>query len=298
MFPLNVFNSTSEIFSSTNWFIIFIAIMWMISAVIQDFRKREVANWWNFSLIVFALSYRAFLSINRGDYLYFLWGIIGLSVGFVLANVFYYARMFAGGDAKLLMALGTILPLSLSWITNLEILFWFISLFLIMGAIYGLIYSLIISIINFRKFKKRFLYYLRKYGLAFLLFIFGSLLLFVISLLLGNFYFPDYILMFLFFLIFLCPILFLHAKSIEDVCMTRFVSVSMLTIGDWLVRPVKVGKNKIKPNWEGLSGEELKLIQKNIKGKVLVKYGLPFTPSFLFGFLAMLYLFYFKPNLF
>jgi len=66
MFPLNIFNSTTEIFSSANIFLIVIAIVWMIFAVIQDFRKREVANWWNFSLIAFVLAYRLFfMGIDR-----------------------------------------------------------------------------------------------------------------------------------------------------------------------------------------------------------------------------------------
>jgi len=299
MFPLDVFNSTAEIFSSANRFLIFLAIVWMISAVIQDFRKREVANWWNFSLIAFVLAYRAFLSVENWNYGYFLWGLIGLSVGFILANAFYYSRMFAGGDAKLLMALGTILPLSLSWKINLDILFWFILLFLFAGAIYGLVYSIIISIINFNKFKKRFCEYLKKYQKLLFTFFFVFLLLIFVSLFLKNYsYFPDYLLILMAFFILFCPLLFFYAKSIEGVCMIYLVPVSVLTIGDWLVKSVKAGKKIIKPNWEGLSEEELRIIRKNVKGKVLVKYGLPFTPSFLIGFLAMLILFYFRINFF
>ena len=78
--------------------------------------------------------------------------------------------------------------------------------------------------------------------------------------------------------------------------MIHLVSVSTLTIGDWLVKPVKAGRSIIKPNWEGLSEEELKIIRKNVKGKVLVKYGLQFTPSFLIGFIVMLIIFYFNIN--
>jgi Flp pilus assembly protein protease CpaA len=276
-----------------------IAIIWMFFAVIQDFRKREVANWWNFSLIVFVLAYRAFLSVNSGNYMCLLWGLIGFTGGFILANAFYYARMFAGGDAKLLMALGTILPLSSSWMINLEILFWFIILFLITGAIYGLVYSIILSITNFNKFKKIFCEYVKKYRKILLAYFFISLLLIFISLVLNNsFYFSDCLLILLVILIPLCPFLFFYAKAIEDTCMNHLVPVSVLTIGDWLINPVRVGRKSIRPHWEGLSEEELKIIQKNVKGKVLVKYGIPFTPSFLFGFLVMLALFFFKINLF
>ena len=45
--------------------------------------------------------------------------------------------MFAGGDAKLLMALGSILPLTLSFNLNLKILIVFLICFLIFGGIYG-----------------------------------------------------------------------------------------------------------------------------------------------------------------
>jgi Flp pilus assembly protein protease CpaA len=295
MFPLDIFNSMSEIFSPGNLFLMIIAVVWMIFAVIQDFRKREVANWWNFSLIVFVLAYRAFLSVNSGIYSYFLWGLTGLAVGFVLANAFYYARMFAGGDAKLLMAIGTVLPLSLSWKINSEILFWFIVLFLFTGAIYGLIYSIVLSIIHFSKFKKSFCEYVKKYKQFLFCFFFAVLLLILVSLFLkGSFYFSNYLLIFLIIFIFLCPLLFFYAKSIEDVCMIHLVPVSMLTIGDWLVKPVIAGRKIIKPNWEGLSEEELNLIQKRVHGRVLVKYGIPFTPSFLFGFLGLLLLVYFN----
>ena len=271
----------------------------MISAGIQDFRKREVANWWNFSLVAFVLAYRGFLSVNTSDYWYFLWGLIGLAVGFILANAFYYARMFAGGDAKLLMALGTILPLSLSWRINLEIFFWFILSFLLAGAIYGLVYSIVLSAINFSKFRKKFCEYVKKYYLLLLSFFFVSLFLIAISLFLANsFYFSDYLLILLIIFIPLCPLLFFYAKAIEDTCMVHSVPVSRLTIGDWLVKSIRAGRSIIKPNWEGLSEEELKIIQKNVHGKALVKYGIPFTPSFLLGFLAMLAFFYFKLNLF
>ena len=58
-------------------FMLSIAIIWTIIAVAQDFRKREVANWWNFSLIIFILAFRLFLSIEKGNYWWFLWGLIG-----------------------------------------------------------------------------------------------------------------------------------------------------------------------------------------------------------------------------
>ncbi len=34
-----------------NYFLIVIAFIWILFAVVQDLRKREVANWVNFSLL-------------------------------------------------------------------------------------------------------------------------------------------------------------------------------------------------------------------------------------------------------
>ena len=78
----------SEVFVSENWFLLFLGILWMVVAVIQDFRSREVANWWNFSLIIAALSYRGFVSIFNLNPWYALWGVIGLIGGVLIGNFF------------------------------------------------------------------------------------------------------------------------------------------------------------------------------------------------------------------
>lgn len=280
------------VLNKPNWTLIILALFWVSIAVIQDFRKREVANWWNFSFIAVILVYRALVSVYTGDLWYLLWGLIGLAFGFILANVFYYARMFAGGDAKLLMALGAFLPLGNSFSINLSIFVLFIILFIFLGGIYGLVYSLIVLFINFKKFKISFKELFLQYKKQILLFeIIFVVLLFIFLLL------RIYLGIFLSLVLLILPLLLLGAKAIENSCLTRFILVSDLTIGDWLVNPVKIGKKTIKPNWEGLSEQELKLINKkfgkNNKFKIEVKYGIPFTPAFLLGIVALFSLVYF-----
>ena len=124
-----------------NLFLIILGLVWIVGAVLQDLKRREVDNLWNFSLIFFALAYRGFVSVSSGNYWFILNGLIGLGIFFLLANLFYYGRLFAGGDAKLLMALGTILPLSYDWMVNLKIFGAFVLLFFILGAVYALIWS-------------------------------------------------------------------------------------------------------------------------------------------------------------
>lgn len=275
----------NEIFSASNLFIIFIAIFWMIFASIQDIKRREVENWWNFSLIIFVLVFRALLSIETLNYWYFIWGLIGLVFGLIVANLFYYARLFAAGDAKLLMALGTILPLSLDWFTNVQIALIYLVLLLFAGSVYGIIYSLGMMIWNFKNFKKEFVKQFKKYRKLILYVEFFSLIGVLVFVYL-NFYLG----LALCSLVFLSPILLVYAKSIEEACMIKIVDKKQLTIGDWLYSSIKIGNKKINPNWEGLSEKELDLIQKKYKGKVAIKQGLPFVPAFLIAFICLLLL--------
>ena len=79
------------------------AIFWLALASIQDLKRREVENWWSISLVVVVMAFRAFWSVQDLNIWPFLWGLMGLVFGFALANLFYYARMFAAGDFKLLI---------------------------------------------------------------------------------------------------------------------------------------------------------------------------------------------------
>ncbi len=270
--------------NSENYFLIAIGLIWVTIAVIQDLRKREIANWWNFSLIAVALSYRAFVSLWMQDYWYLLHGLIGFAIFFALAYAFYYGRVFAGGDAKLLMGLGAVLPFSGLFFDNLLIFLYFIFLFLLCGSIYGLFYSIGLALRNRKAFALEFVRRARRQKKIFAVFIVLALVFSVFVIFMGE-------LVFLLFslCIFLFPFLYCYAKAIEECCLIKEKKVKELTVGDWLYKQIKVGKKIIKPNWEGLSEEELKLLER-YRGKVTIKEGIPFTPSFLFAFLVLIYL--------
>ncbi len=267
-----------------NLFLIILGLVWIIGAIIQDFRKREVANWWNFSLIAVALAYRAFLSVFYADYRYFAFGLFGFAVFFALANLFYYGRVFAGGDAKLLMGLGAILPFASSIYSNLFIFGYFIFLFLFCGGIYGLFYSFALVGKNYNVFKKEFSRQFDKNKKLFDLAVILSIIYSIIILIFG-----EYLLLILAIIMMLFPLFYIYAKAIEEKCMIKSVKAENLTEGDWLYQSVQIKGKTIKPNWEGLSTKELKLF-KNYRGKVLVKEGIPFTPAFLLAFLVLLWM--------
>ena len=135
-------------------FLAVLGIIWIFFAVVQDLKTREIANWLNFSLIIFALGFRFFYSLFIGEFGFFYQGIYGLGIFFIIGNLFYYGRIFAGGDAKLMIALGAVLPFKESFYENLNFFLIFLAVFLFVGAIYSLITSLWFSFRNFKSFKK------------------------------------------------------------------------------------------------------------------------------------------------
>ncbi|VVB78623.1 Preflagellin peptidase [uncultured archaeon] len=279
--------------NNENIFLIVLAIIWIIGAVLQDLRRREVDNLWNFSLIAFALAYRAAVSTYTGNYWFILNGIIGLVIFLILGNVFYYSRVFAGGDAKLLIALGTILPLSYNWAVNFKIFGAFILLFLITGAFYVLIWSLFLVFFNFNRFKKQFKKQFKNYRLIFAISLIFSVLWIIAVIFLNKMYFIP-----IFFVILLFPVLFVFAKAVEESCMIRSLSPSKITEGDWLYGDITINGKKIEATWDGVSEKELKWIQKYSRKNILIKQGVPFTPGFLFGFLVLIYILYKIPGWF
>ena len=85
-----------------------IALAGVIAATITDLKSREGPNWLTFSLIAIALGTRLIYSLITSNFSYIISGIIYLGAGFVLANILYYGKIFAGGDSKLLIALVTL----------------------------------------------------------------------------------------------------------------------------------------------------------------------------------------------
>lgn len=266
-------------------FLSVLALIWIVFATFQDLKKREVANWLNWSLVIFALSFRFFFSLFDGDFDFLYQGLIGYGIFFILGNLFYYGRIFAGGDAKLMMSLGVVLPFHYTFFDNLEIFVVFLFLFFFVGAFYGLFFSSFLALANFKRFKKELGKQFRKNK---------NLVIFVLAIGLGIFGFGFLNEMFFILggFIFFSPYLYLYAKAIDKVCMIKNIEVSKLSEGDWLYNDVCAGKSLIKASWDGLSKEQIKKIKRKYK-KIKIRQGIPFVPVFLISFAILLGLFYF-----
>ncbi|HLC87263.1 MAG TPA: prepilin peptidase [Candidatus Nanoarchaeia archaeon] len=273
-------------------FLLVLAFFWILFASFQDIKKREIANWLSYSLIIFALGFRFFYSLfSKGvGWGFFYHGLIGLGIFFALGHLFYYSKLFAGGDAKLMISLGAVLPFSAVFSANVRILLMFLFLFLLFGAIYGFIWTVILGLKNFKQLKEEikkqlalnqaFVYSITISGL--LIIIFGS--------------FINYIVLYFGILIFSLPYFYIFAKSVDEICMIKIVDTKSLAEGDWLYNDIKLGKNVIRANWDGLTKKDIISIRKKHK-KIAIRQGIPFVPVFLISFLVLAYIWMFRPEL-
>jgi len=269
-------------------FLIILGLAGIIFAVVSDFKTSEIPDWLNISLVVFAIGARFFYSLFNGldsgeGFSWFYQGLMGLGVFFILGNVLYFGRMFAGGDAKLMMAMGAVLPLTPDFMQNANIAISFFVLFIFAGAVYGILTTGVLAFSNRKRFAKGFKNLFKKhknkvYGA-------GFFALFLMSIGLSE-------ITFLYFgiVVFVLPYFYLTGKVVDEYLMVKKKKPSELQEGDWLYKEVKIGKNKkLSPRWDGLSKKEISEIKKKRKS-VWIREGIPFSPSFLIAFIILIYM--------
>jgi Flp pilus assembly protein protease CpaA len=266
-------------------FLFSLAFVWILFASLQDIRKRIVSDWLNFSLIIFVLGFRFFYSLFESDgFVFFYQGLFGLGIFFILGNILYYAKFFGGGDAKLMMALGAMLPLGNSFLSNAETLLIFFLIFLLVGSFYGLLWSIFLVI-----FSKNSKAYIKKFSIEFKKSkksIYPSLIIAILLVLLWKI---DFVFVYFGILIFTLPYLYIHSKLVDNVFLVKKVQTSKLEEGDWIYRDLKLGKKILTPSWGGLTKVQIREIRKRYKS-IHIRNGIPFIPVFLISFLAIAYL--------
>lgn len=271
------------------WMLITVGLTALLIASYADLKHREVPDWLSYGLIFAALGIRGIFSIVNGWEI-LLSGILGFGICLGLAYLFYYSNQWGGGDSKLLMGMGAIIGITYPVGASSWNLLWYLLAVLFLGAVYGLIWVIGLAIIKrelfFPKFKEMLYHYKSVHTILGTV----SLGLFVLFLGLAQQGFP-----------FLWPIipfplaafyLFLFVTSVENGCFIRKIEVGKLTEGDWLAEDViveariAVGKKTL----EKADLEKLKKLHSEGKiKKVLIREGVPFVPSFLFGYLVLVF---------
>ena len=267
-----------------------VALLALIIATITDLKSKEVPDYLSYLLIALGFSYRIFYSILNYDLYYFLYGLLGFGVTFLIGVCLYYSRQWGGGDTKLLMGLGIIFATPPYFIQEKFFLLNLIFNIFLAGAIYGIFYGVYLAFKNKTKFLKELKRILEGSKIKFIRtfsFIISAIL-FILVLLSKDYATRIILFGFIIFLMFYIH-LWIFVKSVENVCMFKTVQTSKLMDGDWVVEDV-IAKKKLIYDKNKLSVEKkdiLRFMKEGVKS-VKIKDGIPFVPSFLIGTIVTL----------
>lgn len=253
-----------------------------------DLKTTEIPDIIPHTMIAIALVLYCFESILTSNY----WPIVNslisglalLGFGFLM----YFFGQWGGGDAKILGAIGFLIPKLPEKIVKLVYPFpltYLINVFIV-GAAYMLIYAFVLAIFN----KKIILKFLKDMKASSKTLALGSIYLFALFLAI-SFYFSVYAKLFDFNSFLLTSVLALaitlfifslwkFAKAVEEVAFKKKIPVSKLKVGDVLL------ESRL---WEGITKKELKKIKKSGKKYVVVKEGVRFAPAFVIALIFTLY---------
>jgi Flp pilus assembly protein protease CpaA len=254
-----------------------IGLLWLVFGSIQDWRTREISDWITLSLLVIGIGTRAIFAYEMKTFSILSLGLLSTIVLLGIAFIFYYTKVFAGGDFKLLVGLGPFIPGS-DFASVLSNTFFAVIALLIIGFVYSFAMSSLIAYRNKTLFKKSFK---TKRGLYFAI-VPAVIVAAALSISSG-----DGVIISLMSIISLALLAYPYLLSV-DACMVKLYNPNKLTPGDWIMNDVRVGNKTIKATVHGLSENEILLLKKYGK-KVLVKEGIPFVPVFLICFIIMVF---------
>ena len=260
-----------------------LALIVLLLAAYCDLKTREIPDWLNYSFFFAAIGIRGLFSLEQGGAI-LLSGILGILAAYAVGYVFYLTRQWGGGDMKLLLGIGAVIGINYPLTHQSFRLLWYFLLLLFMGALYGLVWMSYIAYRERNQFTKAFLKNLNKTRKLHL----GSA---VLSLGLGliGMYIPTILPLAFFPLGLFYLLLFVH--SVEHSCFLVNVDPEKVTEGDWLAQEVITSGKKMMGR-KTLNLQDIHYLQElKATGKihtVLIKIGIPFVPSFLLAYIALL----------
>lgn len=286
--------------------ILMICFSALVIGSVTDIRRREVPDWVSYGLVLAGIGANLLISLISLDFSYILFSIFGLILFVLIAFAMYYAGQWGGGDSKVLMGIGAALGLPLSWpvkdsllswvidpMHNLPLLFYFLIFTMLAGSAYGLAWSAVAAARRWHSFKLEFISLLKRRKTIYAKWAIIAVSALILSL---SFFSEDVMIRFMLLgvglMITVFFYLFIYIKSVEVSCMRKLVKPEELTEGDWIVDEIAFGKKVIAgPKDLGISKDQINELvmlyhSGKLKKKVLIKEGIPFVPSFLFGLIA------------
>jgi len=271
--------------------LIFVAVAVIATAIgsVFDIKARWVPDYNNYAMVFFGLGGHAILSLQQNSIWPFAYSAIAVAVLYALSSVLFYAGVWGGGDAKMLIGLGALLATvpNFVFMQNFPIAWPFLITMwtntLLFGALIGFVGTSYLAAKHFSGFKKEFEKIFEKYKL----FLIPAIILFPVA-----YYFNKTSIIFV-FVLFILFVLFLVFKSVENACMFKFIRPKKLVEGDWVVDEIKIADVRYKPDKSGIEKKDiLELVELERLGKldkVKIKEGLPYVPAFFLGLLSALF---------
>lgn len=269
----------------------------LIIATITDIKKREVPDTLNYGLIILGLVMGIITGILGKTWEPIISAAIGLAVGYLIGALMFYTGQWGGGDAKMLMGMGSIIGISWTNITslwsgvgNIPLFITTIITIFIAGGIYGLFYTFILIIKKWKEFKIEFekkrsekkIIKIRKV-------ILGISLITIIAMLFVDTFELKVMLGFMAIIIFCGQYLIIISKIVEKVCMIKTIPIRALTEGEWIVEDIIIdGKRICGPKDLGITNKQIKELKKHNVRRIKIKEGIPFIPGFLLGYILIM----------
>ncbi|MDO8660249.1 MAG: A24 family peptidase, partial [Candidatus Woesearchaeota archaeon] len=214
-------------------FLLIIALIILAIGSFTDFRSREVPDWLSYSGIVLGFLIHIVLSVISFDYHPVLYSVIGFGIFWLVGATMYYAGQWGGGDAKILMALGAIMGVQMSfsgawqsWYSVLwsDFMIGFLINSLLIGAVYGVVWLAVLSLKNYAKLNSALRVIIARERLLHWTSLWSFVICIALALFLPVELQPVMLLIAVWCLVFFC--LFVWLKSVEESCMKVFLPVA------------------------------------------------------------------------
>lgn len=269
-----------------------LSLLALIYGSYTDIKTREIPDTLSFGMIFLGISISLGASILFWSYKPILSSVVGLAAGSAIGLLSYYTGQWGGGDAKVLMGLGSLIGLDLFTLSNgvPEFGLFMINLVLF-GAIYGVLWLSGLAVKNWNIFRPEFRELRRKRKIIRLrIIILSAVFLFTIMVFAFN---PEFIMIAIVYILLLFLMIFLYlfviVKAVENTCLKKEIPIKKLTEGDWILEKVKLrNADKFIYTKTGITAKGINMLIKSGKKKVLVKEGIPFVPSFLIAYIITL----------
>ena len=272
-----------------------LSLIVLLVGSVTDLKTREVPDWVNYGLISAGIGLNLLFSAIYQTPSFIINSILGLIIFFGIAYLMFYTGQWGGGDSKMIMGLGAMIGINIAYFSS-EFLFGFLINVLFAGAIYGLLWSFYLAYKNRQKFRKEFKKVLsQKKSEKIKWVILALAVLSIISFLIIKINYIKILILSFAFLILTTFYLWAFVRAIEKSSMYKLIEPSKLTEGDWIVKDIYYNREYITgPKDLGIEKKQIRklteLYSKKKLGKILIKEGIPFVPSFLIAFIITFFL--------